>query len=97
MRMLSPIHSLKKRHERRRRLRTALHMLSVSGVLRAGHIEPRYFEPSSQVDALSRHENKRQQAVASTSAGSHFQLSAVGFDWSKLRQLALTMKRPAFR
>src|SRR6476619_1036388 len=51
----SPLHYVRKKRARRKQLRTVLHMLSASGVIRPSHIEPRYFEPSSHVDALYRH------------------------------------------
>ena len=53
--LMSPFHHVRKHLARRRQLRTVLHMLSASGVIRPSHIEPRYFAPSSQVDALYRH------------------------------------------
>jgi hypothetical protein len=53
--LISPLHHVKKHRARRKKLRTVLHMLSASGVIRPSHIEPRYFEPSSHVDALYRH------------------------------------------
>ena len=53
--LISPLHHVKKHRARRKQLRTVLHMLSASGVIRPSHIEPRYFEPSSHVDALYRH------------------------------------------
>jgi len=55
----SPLRYVKKMRARRRQVRTVLHMLSASGVIRLGHIEPRYFEPSSHVDALYRQGTKR--------------------------------------
>lgn len=82
--LMSPIARMRKQHARRKQLRTVLHMLSVSGVIRAGHIEPRYFEASSQVDALHRHQAKRPQAAAGATAKSQ-----VSFDWTKLRQWVL--------
>ncbi len=55
MRMLiSPLSLVRKQRARRRQVRTVLHMLSASGVIRPGHIEPRYFEPSSHIDSLYR-------------------------------------------
>lgn len=55
MRMLiSPLYLVRKQRARRRQIRTVLHMLSASGVIRPGHIEPRYFETSSHIDALYR-------------------------------------------
>ena len=80
----SPIVRIRKQRARRKQLRTVLHMLSVSGVIRPGHIEPRYFEASSQVDALYRHQAKRPQAAAGATVKSH-----VSFDWTKLRQWVL--------
>ena len=69
MRMFtSPIHYVRKQRARRRQLRTVFHMLSVSGVIRMGHIEPRYFEPSSQVDALYRRKAARNLVGPTTSA-----------------------------
>jgi len=58
MRMLtSPIHYVKKQRARRRQVRTVLHMLSASGVIRPSHIEPRYFESSSHLDVTVRSPN----------------------------------------
>ena len=55
MRILtSPIHYVRKQRARRRQVRTVLHMLSASGVIRHSHIEPRYFEHSSQVEGFYR-------------------------------------------
>lgn len=55
MRILaSPIHYVRKQRARRRQVRTVLHMLSASGVIRHSYIEPRYFEHSSQVEAFYR-------------------------------------------
>lgn len=58
MRILtSPIHYVKKQRARRRQVRTVLHMLSASGVIRPSHIEPRYFESSSHLDVTVRSPN----------------------------------------
>lgn len=51
--LTSPIHYVKKQRARRRQVRTVLHMLSASGVIRPSHIEPRYFESSSHLDVPS--------------------------------------------
>jgi len=60
MRILtSPIHYVRKQRARRRQVRTVLHMLSASGVIRHSHIEPRYFEHSSQVEGVLPSESKR--------------------------------------
>ena len=64
--LISPIHYMRKQRARRKQLRTALHMLSASGVVRLGHIEPRYFEPASHVDALYRQEGKRHTSGSET-------------------------------
>jgi hypothetical protein len=85
--LTSPIHYVKKKRARRRRLQTVLHMLSASGVVRLGHVEPRYFVASAQVDALYRQDAKRQPMAASTAMR-----STAGFDWPRLRQLVLTMR-----
>jgi hypothetical protein len=64
-----PIHYVRNKRARRRRVQTVLHMLSVSGVLRPGHVEPRYFEPSIRVDALHRQgsgRSRRQQPFTRT-------------------------------
>ena len=38
-----PFHFVKKSRMKRRKVSTALHMLSMSGVVRPSHFEPRYF------------------------------------------------------
>ena len=52
--LASPIRYVRKERARRRRIQTVLQMLSVSGVVRPGHVEPRYFESSIGIDALHR-------------------------------------------
>jgi hypothetical protein len=91
MRILtSPLHYVKKKRARRRQVRTVLHMLSVSGVIRPSHIEPRYFEPASQLDALYRQEVKRSSSASLSETSLACQSS--GFDWMKVRQLILTIR-----
>jgi hypothetical protein len=92
MRMFtSPLRYVSKMRARRRQVRTVLHMLSASGVIRLGHIEPRYFEQSSHVDALYRQEAKRVK-IPSMPVTSVAQQSSGGFEWTKLRQFVLTVK-----
>lgn len=92
MRMFtSPLRYVRKMRARRRQVRTVLHMLSASGVIRLGHIEPRYFEPSSHVDALYRQETKRVN-ILSMPVTSVARQSSGGFEWTKLRQFVLTVK-----
>jgi len=86
----SPFLYVRKKRARRRQVRTVLHMLSASGVIRLGHVEPRYFEPSSHVDALYRQETKR-VGIPSVPVTSVAHQSS-GFEWSKLRQFVLTVK-----
>ena len=81
----SPVDRIRKQCARRKQVRTVLHMLYVSGVIRPGHIEPRYSETSSQVDAFYRQQTKRRQPAAGASGKAQ-----VGFDWTKLRQWVLT-------
>jgi hypothetical protein len=65
MRMLtSPIHYMRKKRARRKQIRTVLRMLSVSGVVRPGHVEPRYCEPLSQIDTLYRQETNNDMVLA---------------------------------
>ena len=66
-------------------------MLSVSGVIRSSHIEPRYFEPTSHVDALNRQEAKRDMVTSPRPLPSTARQDA-GLDWTKLRQLVLTTR-----
>jgi hypothetical protein len=65
-------------------------MLSASGVVRLGHIEPRYFEPLSHVDALYR------QQTTPASRPSLPCLSAVSdrsiFDVTKVRRFLFLLK-----
>jgi len=67
-------------------------MLSASGVVRPVHVEPRYFERPSQVDALYRQPSGlgkiRGKELRSTS---HAGTTAL-FDLVKLRQLVGTLK-----
>jgi len=86
----SPLLYVRKKRARRRQVRTVLHMLSASGVIRPGHIEPRYFEPSSHVDALYRQEAKR-VIISSMPVISAAQQKS-RFEWTKLRQFVLTVK-----
>jgi hypothetical protein len=86
----SPLLYVRKKRARRRQVRTVLHMLSASGVIRLGHIEPRYFEPSSHVDALYRQETKRVSMPSMPVTSVAHQSS--GYEWSKLRQFVLTVK-----
>jgi hypothetical protein len=85
--LISPIHYMKKQRARRKQLRTALHMLSVSGVIRLGHVEPRYFEPPSQVDALYRQGGKRSTVSGARIASPSAEAESTGVDWTKLRHL----------
>jgi hypothetical protein len=45
--LMSPFYYVRKKCARRRQVRKALQMLSVSGVVRPSHIEPRYFESAT--------------------------------------------------
>ena len=85
--LTSSIRYVRNKRARRRQLQAVLHMLSASGVVRLGHIEPRYFVPSTQVDTLYRQDTTRQPMAASSSMR-----STAGFDWPRLRQLVLTMR-----
>ena len=92
--LTSPIHYMRKRRARRRQVQTVLHMLSVSGVIRPSHIEPRYFEPSSQVNALYRREAKPAVLCTTPAPQTPVPLPDAGLDWTKLRQLVF-MVRPS--
>jgi len=50
----SPIQYLKLRRARRKQTQTALHMLSVSGVVRLSHVELRYSTPIANTTAFCR-------------------------------------------
>lgn len=64
MRMLAaPFQYVKRQRARRKQVRMALQMLSVSGVVRPGHVEPRYFEQAARIHALYRQAD-RPTAVA---------------------------------
>jgi hypothetical protein len=92
MRMLiSPIHYMRKQRARRKQLRTALQMLSVSGVVRAGHIEPRYFETPSHVDALYRQGVKR-STLGTPMPSTCRAVDNARLDWTKFRQLVWTWR-----
>jgi hypothetical protein len=90
MRILMPLQYVRKQRARRRQVRTVLHMLSASGVIRPSHVEPRYFEASSHVDALYRQEAKRVStaSLCPPSLSRH----SPGLDWTKFRQIVLAIK-----
>jgi len=91
MRILtSPLHYVRTKRARRKQVRTVLHMLSVSGVIRPSHIEPRYFEPASQLDALPCQEVKRSGSASLPETALTRQ--NLGFDWTKVRQLIVTIR-----
>ena len=50
----SPIQYIKLRRARRKQKQTALHMLSVSGVVRPSHVELRYSTPIANATAFRR-------------------------------------------
>jgi hypothetical protein len=56
--LLSPLYYVLTKLARRRQVRKALQMLSVSGVVRPGHIEPHYVIGTTRVDALYRQETQ---------------------------------------
>jgi len=57
----SPFHFVKTHRARRRQVRKALQMLSVSGVVRPGHVETRYLTHPARIDAIYR---RGEQTVA---------------------------------
>ena len=83
--LMSSFHYVRKQRARRRQLQKVLHMLSMSGAVRPSHIEPRYFESSSRVDAGNRQQTKRQRVVVSST-------TSTSLDWTKLRQLVLATR-----
>ena len=85
--LVSPFHYVRQQRARRRQLQKVLHMLSVSGVVRPSHIEPRYFESSASVDAVNRQQANRHR----TAVSSH---TPTRLDWTALRQLVLA-NRPS--
>jgi hypothetical protein len=90
MRILTPLQYVRKQRARRRQVRTVLHMLSASGVIRPSHVEPRYFEDSAHVDALYRHEAKRVSTAAIPQPS--VPLHSPGLDWTTFRQIVLAIK-----
>ena len=85
--LISPLQYVNRTRARRRQVRTALHMLSLSGVIRLSHIEPRYFEASSQLDSPDRQELK------GPNTPSFPRTSLAGWstlDWTKFRHLIFT-------
>jgi hypothetical protein len=87
--LIAPIHYVQKKRARRRQVRTVLEMLSISGVVRLGHVEPRYFEPPAHVDALNR-QDARGLLLALPSPPSQPSLPGrtVPIDWGRLRHWA---------
>lgn len=50
--LTSPLQSIKLHRARKRQKRTALHMLTLSGVVRPGHVELRYAVPIASISAF---------------------------------------------
>ena len=50
----TPFQYVRNQRARRKRMRTVLHILAASGVIRPSHVERRYFERAPEVDALYR-------------------------------------------
>lgn len=57
--LTAPFSYVQRQRARRKQVRKALQMLSVSGVVRPSHIEPRYFVHVPQTDALHRQADRR--------------------------------------
>ena len=88
MRILkSPLHYVQSKRARRRQIQTVLHMLSVSGVIRPGHVEPRYFEPSIHIDTFHRQVSGQNGILKAPTANT---ASCVSF--SKLRQFVKAIR-----
>ena len=70
-----------------------LHMLSVSGVIRPGHVEPRYFEPSIHIDSLHR-QGCGQNGVLNAPAAPTASCAPenISFNFSKLRQFVRAIR-----
>ena len=63
----SPFHSIKMHRARKRQVSRALQMLSVSGVIRPSHVEPRYYVQAVQLSAIH-HQQARAAAVSQATA-----------------------------
>ena len=93
MRMLtSPIRYVRKRRARQRQIRTVLHMLSVSGVVRPSHVEPRYCEPPSEIDALYRQHANGHIIAPGTRPRPSVAHAGAALDWTKFRHWVGTFK-----
>lgn len=94
MRILkSPLHYVQSKRARRRQIQTVLHMLSVSGVIRPGHVEPRYFEPSIHIDTLHRQVSGQNGILKAPTANTASCVSAnISFNFSKLRQFVKAIR-----
>ena len=91
--MKSPLHYVQSKRARRRRIQTVLHMLSVSGVIRPGHVEPRYFEPSVHIDTLHRQVSEQNGILKAPTANIASCVSSnISFNFPKLRQLVKAIK-----
>ena len=55
--LMSPFYYVRTKRARRKQVTKALQMLSVSGVVRPSHIEPRYFiaQPGSMLSIVRKH------------------------------------------
>ena len=92
MRMKSLLRYVQSKRARRRQIQTVLHMLSVSGVIRPGHVEPRYFEPSIHIDTLHRQVSGHGSLKAPTAKNASCLSANISFNFSKLRQFVKAIR-----
>lgn len=84
--LMSPFYYVRTKRARRTQVCKALQMLSVSGVVRPSHIEPRYFEGATQVDALYRQEARPIIIAHATASQTWSWQRDVKIDLARIRQ-----------
>jgi hypothetical protein len=90
----SPFHSIMKHRQRKRQVRTALQMLSVSGVIRPSHVEPRYYVQAAQLGAIHRQIERAAAVSQATASQTSIWQRPIKVDLASIRQWAGIL-RPA--
>src|SRR5512143_829393 len=90
----SPFHSIKMHRERKRQVSRALQMLSVSGVIRSSHVEPRYYVQTVQIGAMHRQRERAAAVSQATASQPSIWQRPINVDLAGIRQWAGIL-RPA--
>lgn len=92
--LTSPIQSIKLHQARKKQKQTALHMLTLSGVIRPGHVELRYAAPIASISAFRaqpRATGRPQSQPLPARSGEHMITLKITRVWQWMRSLSSTL------